>query len=194
MKLTIGEIFKQIENAKNDEEKIVLLKKSSHPVVKEFCRLATSPTVKWLIPDELPYKFNKTSIPDGFGDTNLWMEARRFYIYVESGRDKITQKRREQLWMDFVERLDTTEAQLCLKMAKQAVPGLTYEVVCEVYPDLTVMKTTYVPVNVLPSEQVTESIPTGKKKGRGPWTDEQRAKAKATREANKLKKSSKKSS
>lgn len=141
MKKTIGEIFKEIEVS---GDAVGVLRKNMHKIVMEFCRLSLDPRVKWLIdPDKLEYRRLNRTVPDGQGDSNLWAESRRFYLFV-AGRD-IEQKKREMIWLNMAESLDSTEFELIKNMAKQTVPGLTYDAVESVYPGLLPLtKTKYV--------------------------------------------------
>jgi hypothetical protein len=107
------------------------------------------------LPDgEPPYK-KEQDRPIGYNETNLLLEQRRFYIWLDPNVN-ITKVRKERLFIEMLEGLHYTEADaLCLskdKKLQSKYPGLTEDVVREAYPTL------------LPPPVVQEKPAKGKKK------------------------------
>ena len=102
---------------------------------------------------EPPFK-KDTSIPDGYSDTNLYVEFRRFYIWLNPSN--LTKIRKEALFVQLLEGLHWKESEVvCLAKDRQLskkYKSLTEDLVREAFPNLLP-----VPVPVVKAEKVKKA-------------------------------------
>ena len=139
MKTTVPQILEEVEKAVGKENKIKVLKAYEHPVLRGILQINYDPRVKVNLPEgEPPFK-KDTSIPVGYSETNLYTEFRRFYIWLDSGTN-LTKIRKEQLFMQMLEGIHWTEAELvCLakdRKIQTKYKSIKEDLVREAYPDL----------------------------------------------------------
>ena len=116
-----------------------LLQNYDHPVLRGVLQLNFNPTLKMDLPEgEPPFK-KDTSVPKGYSETNLFTEFRRLYIWVDP-KVNITKIRKEQLFIQMLEGLHWTEAELiCLakdKKLQTKYKSLKEDIVREAFPNL----------------------------------------------------------
>lgn len=118
MRFTIPEILDQVEKAKTKEEKIKILRGNDSVVLRGMLQLNYNDQ-KWNIPEgEPPFKKDKGT-PVGLSETNLFVEARRLYVFLDE-KSNVHKMKREQLFIDMLEGIHFTEAEmLCLVKDKQ---------------------------------------------------------------------------
>lgn len=139
MKTSIPQIFEEVEKAQTKEAKINILRSYNHQVLIGILQLAFNPDIKMLLPEgEPPFKKDK-EIPDGYSETNLWVEFRRLYIWLDPNKN-IPKMRREQLFIQLLEGLHWKEAEVvCLAKDKKLhtkYKSLTEDLVREAIPNI----------------------------------------------------------
>jgi hypothetical protein len=97
---------------------------------------AFDPKIKWLLPEgDVPYKRNDA--PEGTEHSVLAYEARKLYHFMEGGNADITQGKRETMFIQMLEGLHESEADvLCAakdKVLHQKYKGLSEPVVKEAF-------------------------------------------------------------
>lgn len=138
MKLLIPEILVKVNEAKTKEEKIALLRKHDSQPLRGMLYLAFVP-VAWKLPEgDPPYKKNST--PLGLSESTLYREARKMYIWVGNQPSTLTRIKREQLFIELLESVHSTEAQLLLDLKnqnfKKTYKKVTEDIVREAFPGL----------------------------------------------------------
>ena len=138
MKRTIHEIFYQVSQAKTQKEKVEILQKNGDAVVKQMLNYNFNPAIEFDLPEGAPpYKTDK-SIPIGMGESNIYAEARRFYIFLKE--KQLPRIRKEGLFIQVLEGLHYTDAECLIaikdKNLSKVYKGLTEKVVREAFPDL----------------------------------------------------------
>ena len=137
MAISIPKIFEEIAKAKNkDEKKSVLIKYSQNGAFKEILRYAFDPNIKFLLPPgNPPFKSITDSTPN---PTYLYGLVRKLYLFVEGGNPNLKQVRREYLFVELLESIDPSEAELLLQVKDKKIKcrGLTYNLVKETFPEL----------------------------------------------------------
>ena len=102
---------------------------------------------------EPPYK-KDTAVPAGYSESNLYVEFRRFYIWLQNDVN-LTRARKEQLFIQMLEGIHWSEAEaLCLakdKKLQTKYKSLKEDIVREAFP------------NLLPDKQKVEAAPKAKK-------------------------------
>lgn len=137
MVLLQSEVLDLFEKAKTREEKVQVLKKHEVPVLRAIMRLNFDPDSRMNLPEgEPPFKKDGDK-PMGYQETNLIQEYRRFYIWLDPNVN-LTTLRREQLFIEMLEGLHLSEAELlCLakdKKLQTRYKSLKEDIVREAYP------------------------------------------------------------
>jgi hypothetical protein len=139
MRTTIPQILEAVELATTKEQKIKTLRAYDHPVLRSILQMNFNPDIKVYLPEGAPpYKCDK-EIPIGYSDTNLFAEFRRFYIWLDSN-SKISALRKEQLFIQFLEGIHWTEADVIIlskdKKLQTKFKSVKEDLVRETWPDL----------------------------------------------------------
>ena len=139
MKTSIPQIFEEVEKAGSKEAKIKTLRAYDHPILKGMLQINFDPNVKMSLPEgEPPYK-KDTSVPAGYSESNLYVEFRRFYIWLQNDVN-LTRARKEQLFIQLLEGIHWTEAEaVCLakdRKLQTKYKSLKEDLVREAFPGL----------------------------------------------------------
>lgn len=161
MKLILPEIFEQVEKAPTKEEKINILRRWKSLPMYDILKINFDPNVKFQLPEgEPPFKKDK-DLPVGYGDTNLYKEARRFYIWIDPNVN-LNKIKKETLFIQMLEGLHWSESELiCIvkdKKLSEKYKSLTADLINEAFPGL-------LPVIQATDIEVAEQLPA--KRGRG---------------------------
>ena len=154
MKTTVPQIFEEVEKYKTRAEKVKVLRDYSTQVLQGILQINFDPNANMGLPEgEPPFK-KDTAIPDGYSDTNLYVEFRRFYIWLNPSN--LTKIRKEALFVQLLEGLHWKESEVvCLAKDKQLskkYKSLTEDLVREAFPNLLP-----IPVPVVKAEKVKKA-------------------------------------
>lgn len=119
MKTSVPQVLDEVEKVKTFEDKVrVLLSYNSTPL-RGLLNINFNPFLKMDLPEgEPPFKKDK-QIQVGGSETNLYVEWRRFYIWIQP-KPELTRARKEQLFIQLLEGVHWTEAELiCLAKDKK---------------------------------------------------------------------------
>ena len=135
----VSEIFKAVHGKKTKKEKIDLLSQYKRDDVKALLIWNFDKGIESAVPEgDVPYKKNES--PAGTeGHTRLIHEWRTLYNFVRGGNDKLSNMRRENLFIQLLESLQQDEAEVvCLVKDKdlQSKYRITRNVVEEAYPEI----------------------------------------------------------
>lgn len=135
----VSELFRAVHGAKTKDKKIAILKEHIRDDVKAVLIWNFDKGIESAIPEgDVPYKKNDS--PEGSaGHTRLVHEWRTLYNFIRGGNDKLSNMRRETLFVQLLESLQEGEAEiLCLAKDKdlQSKYRITRNVVEEAYPDV----------------------------------------------------------
>ena len=136
MDILISEILDKVSKAKTKQNKVALLKQYNSPALRMVIKASFDPKIKWALPEgEVPFKRNEA--PAGTEHSVLAYESRKLYHYIEGGNNLITQSKRETMFVQMLEGLHETEADV-LVAAKDGVlhqmyKGLSANVVKEAF-------------------------------------------------------------
>ena len=94
------------------------------------------PKIEWMMPEgEVP--FTPNDVPAGTEHTRLASEARKLYRFVRGGDNEINQMTREKIFIQMLEGLHVSEANLVInakdKKLHQVYKGLSAAVVKEAF-------------------------------------------------------------
>ena len=138
MKLLISEVLQKVSNAKTKAAKIKLLQEHNTPALRSILIVNYDDSVISLLPPgEVPY--NPNGAPAGTEHTKLEHEFRKLYLFFKGGSNSIKQSKREDLFIQMLEGLHETEANV-LVLAKdkslQKKYKVTKAVVSEAFPQI----------------------------------------------------------
>lgn len=126
MRLLISEVLQKVSNAKTKAEKIKLLHEYNTQTLRSILIWNFDESVKSLLPEgEVPYTPNEA--PAGTEHTLLEQESRRFYYFVANGNANIPQVKRETMFIQMLEGLHSSEAELMV-LTKDKKLGKKYKI------------------------------------------------------------------
>ena len=137
MAVPIPTILKEIASkSKKDEKKEVLLKYANNGAFREILKYAFDPNIKFFLPPGNP-PYNSV-VDDSENPTYLYGLVRKLYLFVEGGNPNLKPARREYLFIELLESLHPSEADLLLQVKDKKIKcrGLTYNLVKETFPNL----------------------------------------------------------
>lgn len=139
MKTSVPQVFEEIEKHESVEARAEVLRRYDSAVLQDMLRLNFD--TDWnlnLPPGEPPFR-KETEVPDGYSDSNLYVEHRRFYIWRDPNIN-LPKIRKEQLFIQLLEGLHWKEAEMvCLvkdKKLETKYKRVTEEVVRAAFPNL----------------------------------------------------------
>ena len=132
MKKGIGEIIKEVKDAKSVGEKIRILQREDNRELRGLLELTYDNRLTWALPEgNPPYKpLDKSFDNQGM----LYSEMRRMYVFLE-GKANVSQARREQLFIEILEQLDPDDAALLIEAKDRKIKGVSKNVVKQAYDD-----------------------------------------------------------
>ena len=137
MAVSLPSIISEIAKAsKKEDKKKVLLKHGQNGALRAILKSAFHPDIKFLLPPgNPPFKSITDSTPN---PTYLYGLVRKLYLFVEGGNPNLKQVRREYLFVELLESIDPSEAELLLQVKDKKIKcrGLTYNLVKETFPEL----------------------------------------------------------
>ena len=144
MQLSLHEKFEKIGKEKSIKKKQQLLKEYDTPGLRSILRSTYDDTIQWIVPDSRP-PVEPNDAPDfDLGGVNLENEGLKLgrFVLVNGqvpqqglGLKKV---KREQLFIQLLESLHSSESELLLNMVKGRLPykGLTVGLVNDTFPGL----------------------------------------------------------
>ena len=144
MERSLHEIFTDVAEESSINKKVEILKDNDSQGLQVFLRCVFDDKIAWLVPDSKP-PYEPNDAPEwDLSDMKLEQEVLKIGRFIQvdgqtptQGRD-LTKTRREQLFIQLLEGLHTTEAGLLLSGVKKKIKykGLTKRVVQKAFPDL----------------------------------------------------------
>ena len=137
MKLLMHEVLQKVSNAKTKKEKIALLEKFNTPALRMLLIINFDDSVVSLLPPgDVPYTPNEA--PEGTEHTILEKEARLLHHFFKGGSN-VSQVKREQMFVQMLEGLNSGEAEALVK-AKDKQIGKRWKItkacVTEAFPQI----------------------------------------------------------
>jgi len=137
-RMLISEIFQKVSNAKTKEQKIKILQDNNTQALRSLLIWNYDDTVISLVPEgEVPYRANEA--PAGTEHTVLEKEARKLYYFIKGGDNTIKQFKREQMFIQMLEGLHASEAELLVLVKDKQLQKkyrITRAVVEEAFPQI----------------------------------------------------------
>ena len=136
MDLLISEILDKVSKAKTKNEKVNILREYNNAGLRMVIKSSFDPNIVWGLPDgEVP--FTRNEAPAGTEHTSLSYESRKLFHFIEGGNNQITQNKRESMFVQLLEGLHESEADVLVaakdKILHQKYKGLSLNVVREAF-------------------------------------------------------------
>ena len=136
MQLLISEILDKVSKLKTKKEKVAWLKDQNTDGLRVVIKSSFDPKIKWLLPEgDVPFRRNDA--PAGTEHTDLHMESKKLYHFIEGGNYDITQTKRETLFIQILEGLQESDADVLVAAKEKSLhrkfKGLSDNVVKEAF-------------------------------------------------------------
>lgn len=134
----VHEIFELVSKQRSKAKKVEVLKEQRCDAVTALLIWNFDDSVISLLPEgEVPYE--KNEVPVGTDHTSLRKEWRNLYHFVKGGNDSLSKTRRESMFIQILEGLHPTEADILCLVKDKALTSrfkISKEVVSEAFPDI----------------------------------------------------------
>ena len=111
----MNEILELVSQQKTDAKKVALLKEYECDALKSLFIWNFDESIISLLPEgKVPYKPNEN--PLGTDHSSLRREQRNLYMFVKGGNDKLSTIRRETIFIQMLEGLHPSEADIILSL------------------------------------------------------------------------------
>ena len=112
--LLLSEVLRKVSNAKTKDEKIKILRDNNSPALRALLIWNFDDSIESAIPDgDVPYTPNDA--PAGTDHSRLSHEYRGFYRFCKGGDNRLSDMKRESMFIQLLEGLHKYEAELvCL--------------------------------------------------------------------------------
>jgi hypothetical protein len=134
----VTEILQKVSSAKTKAEKVELLQEYNNNALRAILIINFDETLEFLLPPgEVPFSPNEA--PIGTEHTRLIHEYKGLYRYFKGGDSSLKGMKREQLFVQLLEGLHETEANLLVAACNkdiQAKYRVTKQVVSEAFPQI----------------------------------------------------------
>ena len=133
---SFAEILTQVSKIKTKKEKVQFLRQYQTDALRMICKSSFDPKIVWELPEgDVPYTPNDA--PEGTEHTSLQQEARKLYHFIRGGNPGMTQNKREMMFVQMLEALQSDEAELLVaaknKTLHRKYKGLSDNVVKEAF-------------------------------------------------------------
>lgn len=136
----VSELFKAVHGKKDKKGKADLLSQYKRDDVKALLIWNFDKQIRSAIPEgDVPFKKNEAPINSG-GHTRLVHEWRTLYNYIRGGNDQLSQMKRENMFIQLLESLHESEAELLLLVKDKKLQTkyrITRALVEEVFDEIT---------------------------------------------------------
>ena len=132
----MSEILDKVAKAKSKDKKDELLRQYNTDALRMVLKSSFDPNIEWDLPEgDVPYTPNEA--PEGTEHNMLVHEARTLFHYIKGGNPQLTTNRRENMFIQMLEGLHQSEAELVVAAKDKALhrkyKGLSANVVKEAF-------------------------------------------------------------
>jgi len=132
---TIGQVLNAVSKAKKNEDKFQILLENDSEPLRMYLRMNFDPSIVWALPEKAP-PFHPNPVMPGMSGTHLrtGQVVNGLYRFLPSFN--IIPSRREALFIQLLESLDTEEASLLLEIKEKTWKGCSENVVLQAFPEI----------------------------------------------------------
>lgn len=138
MATSLPRVFSEIAKARTKVQKKEILTAHDCAALREILRHAFDPNIKFILPPGAPPIAKYQGDVDEPNPTYLHYHIRKLYLFIEGGREGLTDMKREMLFTHILEGIHPSEVELLLQVKDKKIKcrGLTYNLVKETFPNL----------------------------------------------------------
>lgn len=138
MKLSIAEVLQKVVGGEKVTGKAKLLQKYDSPTLRRILKYVYSEKITFNgLPEGAP-PYTPNALVDQ--ENILYAETRRLYLFTDGGNPDLKQARKEALFIEMLENVDSKDAGVLIAMKDKKLPepfkGITKAVVKKAFPDL----------------------------------------------------------
>ena len=139
MRLMISEVLQKAHNAKTKAAKIKILQDNNTQTLRSLFVINFDESIVPRVPlgEDVPYRPNEA--PKGTEHTLLEQEGKKLYRFFKGGDDSVPQMRVENMFIQMLEGLHETEAEVLIKAINKTLHKkyrITQAVVKEAFPQI----------------------------------------------------------
>ncbi len=137
-RLTIPEVLELLES-KGSDERTTILQQNDTKSLRHILYSAFHPDVEFALPSERPNDLKIDETPVGISTNSLYQQSRKLKIFMKNtGYDHLSDSKREVLFMQILESIHSTEAELLLQICvdRDLKSSLTHQEISEAFPGL----------------------------------------------------------
>ena len=139
MKKNIYEILDEFRAAKSKNEQVAILRNNRSYELENVLRAALHPHIHFRI-TEMPVYRPLKDIPPGMSYMTISKELSKMYLFETNNPKRspqLSDKKMYDALIQILETLEPRESEVLIGMLQKnlKVPGLTYELMMEIYPD-----------------------------------------------------------
>lgn len=141
----IGEVFSLIEQEKNENQKIRILKENKTPGMMEIFKFAYDPSYVSLVKNIPTYQVDDS--PYGYSYSDLNKEYHRInYFYDYPNKNKIwniNPKQRNKILVNILERIHWSDAAILVSiLTNKNIPNISLDLIKKAFPTFNISKET----------------------------------------------------
>lgn len=133
----ISTVLAECNRLKSREERIEYLQKNNTTPLRDILRIAFDDDVVSIMPaGSPPYKADDA--PDGYEKSTLHKEYKKFKFFFKGGAPGVTQVKRETMFINMLETIHFSEAELLIAAKDKNLPyrTITKKLVQDAFPNL----------------------------------------------------------
>ena len=141
-RLSIPEVLESLEN-KSSEEKVKILRENDSKALRDILALNFRDDVIFNLPGDRPSELKLEETPIGLSTNTLYQQSRKLKIFIKgSGYDHLPQFKRESLFLQILESVHSSEAEILLQLCidRKLKTSLTVEETNKAFPGLVPVK------------------------------------------------------
>ena len=133
----VCEFLEKVSKLKTVKEKIAALKANDTKVLRTIMQGAFDPTVIWLLPEGKP-PFLPNQLVDQEGVLIREIQNNKMHYFVKGFYDNLNQTKREQMFIELLERVDKHDAELLCAIKDKKLPfsGISLQNVLDSFPGM----------------------------------------------------------
>lgn len=137
MQIGIAEFLGKVSRLKTNKEKVNALKANDTKVLRTVLQGAFDPSVVWLLPEGVPPYLSNQLVDQ---ETVLIREINnnKILYYIKGFYGNLRQPRREQMFIELLEKVDKHDANLLCHIKDKKLPfqGISLQIIKDAFPNM----------------------------------------------------------
>ena len=135
-KKLVPEVLELVRQAKTKQERVEILRKNTHPALRDILRINFDADVVSVLPEGAP-PYTKDDAPEGYSPSSLFKTHKQFkYFFKGPIANQVNPARREKIFIDILESMHPSESELLVEVKDRKLKGITKALIDEAFPGL----------------------------------------------------------